>query len=155
MEYLVITLIILLIINLFNKQKRNTDIDVKLLRVRNDMDKWFACMTAYMKDIENHQKLILQVKESINMLNAHFVMTNSELDKHFPSMNTKTIKKPKFTLVQLKKKVDKLTKKEKKKMITNTNKSNFNVAMGGVLRKIRESKTVPNPKNKTFGKGEK
>ena len=31
-------------------------------------------------------------------------------------------------------------------MITNTNKSNFNVAMGGVLRKIRESKTVPNPK---------
>ena len=32
-------------------------------------------------------------------------------------------------------------------MITNTNKSNFNVAMGGVLRKIRESKTVPNPKN--------
>ena len=115
MEYLVITLIILLIINLFNKQKRNTDIDVKLLRVRNDMDKWFACMTAYMKDIENHQKLILQVKESINMLNAHFVITNSELDKHFPSMNTKTIKKPKFTLVQLKKKVDKLTKKEKKK----------------------------------------
>ena len=115
MEYLVITLIILLIINLFNKQKRNTDIDVKLLRVRNDMDKWFACMTTYMKDIENHQKLILQVKESINMLNAHFVITNSELDKHFPSMNTKTIKKPKFTLVQLKKKVDKLTKKEKKK----------------------------------------
>ena len=31
-------------------------------------------------------------------------------------------------------------------MIINTNKSNFNVAMGGVLRKIRESKTVPNKK---------
>tara|TARA_R110002051_G_scaffold118520_1_gene192242 strand:+ start:349 stop:702 length:354 start_codon:yes stop_codon:yes gene_type:complete len=114
MEYLVITLIILLIINLFNKQKRNTDIDVRLLRVRNDMEQWFVSMTSYMKDIENHQKLILQIKESINMLNAHFVMTNSELEKHFPSMNTKTIKKPKFTIVQLKKKVDKLTKKEKK-----------------------------------------
>ena len=114
MEYLVVTLIILLVMNLFNKQKRNTDIDEKLLNVRRDMEVWFASMTIYMKDIENHQKLILQIKESINMLNAHFVMTNSELEKHFPSMNTKTIKKPKFTIVQLKKKVDKLTKKEKK-----------------------------------------
>ena len=115
MEYLVVTLIILLVINLFNKQKRNTDIDEKLLNVRADMETWFASMTAYMKDIENHQKLILQVKESINMLNAHFIMSNSELDKHFPDLNTKTIKKPKFTLVQLKKKVDKITKKEKDK----------------------------------------
>jgi len=115
MEYLVVTLIILLIVNLFNKQKRNTDIDEKLLNVRADMETWFASMNAYMKDIENHQKLILQVKESINMLNAHFIMSNSELDKHFPDLDKKTIKKPKFTLVQLKKRVDKITKKEKDK----------------------------------------
>ena len=115
MEYLVVTLIILLVLNLFNKQKRNTDIDERLLRVRADMEVWFASMTAYMKDIENHQKLILQVKESINMLNAHFVMSNSELDKHFPALDKQPIKKPKFTIVQLKKKVDKLTKKEKDK----------------------------------------
>jgi len=115
MEYLVVTLIILLVINLFNKQKRNTDIDERLLRVRADMETWFASMTAYMKDIENHQKLILQVKESINMLNAHFIMTNSELDKHFPDLDKQPIKKPKFTLVQLKNKVDKLTKKGKDK----------------------------------------
>ena len=115
MEYLVVTLIILLVLNLFNKQKRNTDIDERLLRVRADMKVWFASMTAYMKDIENHQKLILQVKESINMLNAHFIMTNSELDKHFPDLDKQPIKKPKFTLVQLKNKVDKLTKKGKDK----------------------------------------
>jgi len=114
MEYLVVILIILLVINLFNKQKRNTDIDERLLKVRGDMETWFASMTSYMKEIENHQKLIMSIKESINMLNAHFVMTNSELEKHFPSMNVKPIKKPKFTIVQLKKKVDKLTKKEKK-----------------------------------------
>jgi|TARA_R110000851_G_scaffold215053_1_gene367773 hypothetical protein len=115
MEYLVITLIILLVINLFNKQKRNTDVDEKLLNVRRDMEVWFASMTTYMKEIENHQKLILQIKESINMLNAHFIMTNSELDKHFPAMNTKIIRKPKLNIVQLKKKVDKLTKQEKDK----------------------------------------
>lgn len=115
MEYLVVTLIILLVMNLFNRQKRNTDIDDKLLTVRSDMETWFASMTAYMKEIENHQKLILQVKESVNMLNAHFIMTNSELDKHFPVINTRVIKKPKLTLVQLKKKVDKLTKQEKDK----------------------------------------
>ena len=115
MEYLVVTLIILLVMNLFNRQKRNTDIDEKLLKVRSDMETWFASMTAYMKEIENHQKLILQVKESVNMLNAHFIMTNSELDKHFPTINTKVIKKPKLTIVQLKKKVDKLTKQEKDK----------------------------------------
>ena len=115
MEYLVVTLIILLVMNLFNKQKRNTDIDERLLKVRADMETWFASMTAYMKEIENHQKLILQVKESVNMLNAHFIMTNSELDKHFPAINTKVIKKPKLTIVQLKKKVDKLTKQEKDK----------------------------------------
>ena len=49
------------------------------------------------------------------MLNAHFIMTNSELDKHFPAINTKVIRKPKLTIVQLKKKVDKLTKQEKDK----------------------------------------
>jgi len=62
MEYLVVTLIILLVINLFNKQKRNTDIDEKLLNVRADMETWFASMNAYMKDIENHQKLIHKLK---------------------------------------------------------------------------------------------
>ena len=46
----------ILIINLFNKQKRNTDIDERLLKVRSDMETWFASMTAYMRDIENHQK---------------------------------------------------------------------------------------------------
>ena len=115
MEYLVVTLIILLVINLFNKQKRNTDIDEKLLTVRADMENWFVYMTSYMKEIEKHQKLIMSIKESINMLNAHFVMSNSELEKHFPNMNATPIKKPKFTIVQLKKKVDKLTKKEKDK----------------------------------------
>jgi hypothetical protein len=42
-------------------------------------------------------------------------MSNSELDKHFPALDKQPIKKPKFTIVQLKKKVDKLTKKEKDK----------------------------------------
>jgi len=115
MEYLIVTLIILLVLNLFNKQKRNTDIDEKLLSVRKDMETWFAYMTDYMKEIHNHEKLILEAKESVNMLNAHFVMTNSELDRHFPTMNTTPIKRPKLTIVQLKKKVDKLTKKEKMK----------------------------------------
>jgi len=115
MEYLVVTLIILLVMNLFNKQKRNTDVDEKLLNVRRDMEVWFTSMTIYMKEIENHQKLILQVKESINMLNAHFVMSNSELEKHFPNMNATPIRKPKLNIVQLKKRVDKLTKQEKDK----------------------------------------
>ncbi len=113
MEYLVVTLIILLIINLFNKQKRNTDIDQRLLVVRADMESWFVSLNTYMKEIENHQKLILQVKESINLLNAHFVMSNLELEKHFPTMNTTPIRKPTLNIVQLKKQVDKITKKEK------------------------------------------
>ena len=74
MEYLVVTLIILLVINLFNKQKRNTDIDEKLLTVRADMETWFASMTAYMKDIENHphpnKHKDVAIKKAIDVLNS-------------------------------------------------------------------------------------
>ena len=73
------------------------------LRVRADMEVWFASMTSYMKDIENHQKLILQVKESINMLNAHFIMSNSELDKHFPALDKQTNQKTKIYFGTIKK----------------------------------------------------
>ena len=114
MEYLTATLIILLIIKLFNKQKRNVDVDYKLLNIRKDIEIWFSTITLYMKEMQGHQKLILELKESINMLNAHFIMTNAEMSRHFPTINqNQKPSKVKLSIVKTKKET--ITKKQEKK----------------------------------------
>ena len=52
-------------------------------------------------DVSEHQKYIEELKESINLLNAHFIMSSTELEKHFPEVNNKVHIKPKLTLVKL------------------------------------------------------
>tara|TARA_E500000305_G_C3993875_1_gene223480 strand:+ start:422 stop:805 length:384 start_codon:yes stop_codon:yes gene_type:complete len=115
MEYIIAALVILLVLVLFSKGK-NRDVETAQLgRVNYELSNLLGVIQEYFKAIEEHQKIILEVKESINLLNAHFIMSQSEIEKHFPEVNNKIHIKPKLTLVKLKKEVDKLTKKKRKK----------------------------------------
>ena len=115
MEYIIIGLIGLLILVLFSKGKTRESKLVELTRVKMEINSLLAVVQEYFKAIQEHQKHIDELKESINLLNAHFIMTQAELEQHFPEVNNKIHIKPKLTLVKLKKEVDKLTKKNKKK----------------------------------------
>jgi len=115
LSVILIILLLFMVIGLFNKKKPMTHIDEdKLLKIRDDMNYWYTCMRGYMRDLEEHQKNMLQLQESLKKLNGHFVMTNDEVEKHFPAVNNKIHLKPKLTLVKIKKQIDKLTKKENK-----------------------------------------
>ena len=115
MEYIIIGLIGLLILVLFSKGKTRESKLVELTRVKMEINSLLAVVQEYFKAIQEHQKHIDELKDSINLLNAHFIMTQAELQQHFPEVNNKVHLKPKLTLVKLKKEVDKLTKKNKKK----------------------------------------
>ena len=115
MEYIIIGLIGLLILVLFSKGKTRESKLVELTRVKMEINSLLAVVQEYFKAIQEHQKHIDELKDSINLLYAHFIMTQAELEQHFPEVNNKIHIKPKLTLVKLKKEVDKLTKKNKKK----------------------------------------
>ena len=115
MEYIIIGLIGLLILVLFSKGKTRESKLVELTRVKMEINSLLAVVQEYFKAIQEHQKYVEELKDSINLLNAHFIMSSTELEKHFPEVNNKVHIKPKLTLVKLKKEVDKLTKKNKKK----------------------------------------
>lgn len=115
MEYIVVALVILLVLVLASKSSNTEVRNAEINRVKNDLINLLSVLQEYFKAIEQHQKIILELKDSINLLNAHFIMSQSEIEKHFPEVNNKVHIKPKLTLVKLKKEVDKLTKKNKKK----------------------------------------
>jgi len=115
MEYIVVALVILLILVLASKGKNRDNENDQAVRVKYEITNLLAVVQEYFQAIEEHQKIIMELKESINLLNAHFIMSSSEIEKHFPEVNNKVHIKPKLTLVKLKKEVDKLTKKKQKK----------------------------------------
>ena len=115
MEYIIVALVILLVLVLFSKGKNRDIENSQIFRVKQEVNTLLAVIQEYFQAIAEHQKLIMELKESINLLNAHFIMSSSEIEKHFPEVNNKVHIKPKLTLVKLKKEVDKLTKKNKKK----------------------------------------
>ena len=115
MEYIIVALVILLVLVLFSKGNTRQSKEVELHRIKIEINSLLGVVQEYFKDIKEHQNHIDELKESINLLNAHFIMTQSELEQHFPEVNNKIHIKPKLTLVKLKKEVDKLTKKNKKK----------------------------------------
>ena len=98
-----------------SKGKNRDHENAQVIRVKYEIDNLLSVVQQYFKSIEEHQKIIIDLKESINLLNAHFIMSSSEIEKHFPEVNNKIYLKPKLTLVKLKKEVDKLTKKKRKK----------------------------------------
>tara|TARA_R110002074_G_scaffold251472_1_gene423017 strand:+ start:594 stop:971 length:378 start_codon:yes stop_codon:yes gene_type:complete len=115
LSIILIVLLFFILIGLFNKKKSMTHIDEdKLLKIRDDMNYWYTCMRSYMKTVEEHQKDMMELQLILKKLNGHFIMTNDEVEKHFPAVNNKRYLKPKLTLVKMKKQIDKLTKKEKK-----------------------------------------
>ena len=115
LSVILIILLFLLVIGLFNKKKPMNHIDEdKLLKIRDDMNYWYTCIRGYMKTVEEHQKDMMELQLILKKLNGHFIMTNDEVEKHFPAVNNKIHLKPKLTLVKIKKQIDKLTKKEKK-----------------------------------------
>jgi hypothetical protein len=115
LSIILIFLLFLLVIGLFNKKKPMNHIDEdKLLKIRDDMNYWYTCIRGYMKTVEEHQKDMMELQLILKKLNGHFIMTNDEVEKHFPAVNNKIHLKPKLTLVKIKKQIDKLTKKEKK-----------------------------------------
>ena len=115
LSIILIVLLFFMLIGLFNKKKPMTHIDEdKLLKIRDDMNYWYTCMRSYMKTVEEHQKDMMELQLILKKLNGHFIMTNDEVEKHFPAVNNKIHLKPKLTLVKIKKQIDKLTKKEKK-----------------------------------------
>ena len=115
LSVILIVLLFFMLIGLFNKKKPMTHIDEdKLLKIRDDMNYWYTCMRGYMKTVEEHQKDMMELQLILKKLNGHFIMTNDEVQKHFPAVNNKIHLKPKLTLVKIKKQIDKLTKKEKK-----------------------------------------
>ena len=115
MEYIVVALVILLILVLASKGKNRDIENSQIFRVKQEVNTLLAVIQEYFQAIAEHQKLIMELKESINILNAHFIMSSAEIEKHFPEVNNKVHIKPKLTLVKLKKEVDKLTKKKQKK----------------------------------------
>ena len=115
MEYIIVALVILLVLVLFSKGNARESKLVELTRVKMEINSLLSVVQEYFKAIQEHQKHIDELKDSINLLNAHFIMTQAELQQHFPEVNNKVHIKPKLTLVKLKKEVDKLTKKNKKK----------------------------------------
>lgn len=115
LSVILIVLLFFMLIGLFNKKKPMTHIDEdKLLKIRDDMNYWYTCIRGYMKTVEEHQKDMMELQLILKKLNGHFIMTNDEVEKHFPAVNNKIHLKPKLTLVKIKKQIDKLTKKEKK-----------------------------------------
>ena len=113
LSIILIVLLFFMLIGLFNKKKPMTHIDEdKLLKIRDDMNYWYTCMRSYMKTVEEHQKDMMELQLILKKLNGHFIMTNDEVEKHFPAVNNKIHLKPKLTLVKIKKQIDKLTKKE-------------------------------------------
>ena len=115
LSIILIVLLFFMLIGLFNKKKPMNHIDEdKLLKIRDDMNYWYTCMRSYMKTVEEHQKDMMELQLILKKLNGHFIMTNDEVEKHFPAVNNKIHLKPKLTLVKIKKQIDKLTKKEKK-----------------------------------------
>ena len=115
MEYIIVALVILLVLVLFSKGNARESKLVELTRIKIEISSLLGALEEYFKAIQEHQKYVEELKESINLLNAHFIMSSTELEKHFPEVNNKVHIKPKLTLVKLKKEVDKLTKKNKKK----------------------------------------
>ena len=115
MEYIIVALVILLVLVLFSKGNTRQSKEVELHRIKIEINSLLGVVQEYFKAIQEHQNHIDELKESINLLNAHFIMTQSELEQHFTEVNNKIHIKPKLTLVKLKKEVDKLTKKNKKK----------------------------------------
>ena len=98
-----------------SKGKNRDHENAQVVRVKYEIDNLLSVVQQYFKAIEEHQKIIIELKDSINILNAHFIMSSAEIEKHFPQVNNKIHIKPKLTLVKLKKQVDKLTKKKQKK----------------------------------------
>ena len=115
MEYIIVALVILLVLVLFSKGNNRQSKEAELHRIKIEINSLLGVVQEYFKAIQEHQNHIDDLKESINLLNAHFIMSSAEIEKHFPEVNNKVYIKPKLTLVKLKKEVDKLTKKNKKK----------------------------------------
>ena len=115
LSIILVVLLLLIVLGLFSpsKKSRNEEMD-KLLRVRDNMNYWYTCMESYMNLIEGYQKDIDKLEKTLKKLNGHFIMSNDEIEKHFPAVHNKVHLKPKLTLVKMKKEIDKLTKKEKK-----------------------------------------
>ena len=125
MEYLLVTLIILLIISLIYRPKNKDISDLHFIRIKNDIDLVYKAINDHINSIDNHQKIMGEVVESINLLNAHFIMSDAELSKNFPDVHNKVHLKPKLTLVKLKKEIDKITKKKRKKESKDDERNNW------------------------------
>jgi len=114
LSVILIFFLLLIAVGLFSPKNKTSNIDTdKLLKVRDDMNYWYTCMRSYMKTVEEHQKNMMELQLVLKKMNGHFVMTNDEVEKHFPAVKNKIHKKPKLTLVKMKKQIDKLTKQEK------------------------------------------
>ena len=108
---ILLILLFLIVLGMFRPSKKSRDEQMyKLLSVRSDMNHWFTCMENYMKVIEDYQKNLDKIEKTLKRLNGHFIMTNEEIEKHFPAVNSKRYPKPKLTLVKLKKEIDKFAK---------------------------------------------
>ena len=108
---ILLILLFLIVLGMFRPSKKSRDEQMyKLLSVRSDMNHWFTCMENYMKVIEDYQKNLDKIEKTLKRLNGHFIMTNEEIEKNFPAVNSKRYPKPKLTLVKLKKEIDKFAK---------------------------------------------
>ena len=109
LSIILVVLLLLIVLGLFSpsKKSRNEEMD-KLLRVRDNMNYWYTCMESYMNLIEGYQKDIDKLEKTLKKLNGHFIMSNDEIEKHFPAVHNKVHLKPKLTLVKMKKEIDKL-----------------------------------------------
>ena len=87
MEYIVVALVILLVLVLFSKGKNRDIENSQIFRVKQEVNTLLAVIQEYFQAIAEHQKLIMELKESINLLNAHFIMSSAEIEKHFPEVN--------------------------------------------------------------------
>lgn len=115
MEYLLVTLIILLIISLIFRPKNKDIPELHYIRIKNDIDLVYKAINDHINAIDDHHKAMNETRESVNLLNTHFVMSEAELSKNFPEVHNKVHLKPKLTLVKLKKEIDKITKQKRKK----------------------------------------
>ena len=86
MEYIIAALVILLVLVLFSKGNNRQSKEAELHRLKIEITSLLGVVQEYFKAIQEHQNHIDELKESINLLNAHFIMTQAELEQHFPEV---------------------------------------------------------------------
>jgi len=89
MEYIIVALVILLVLVLFSKGNTRQSKEAELHRLKIEITSLLGVVQEYFKAIQEHQNHIDELKESINLLNAHFIMSQTELEQHFPEVSNK------------------------------------------------------------------